>query len=66
MYGFTGAIILWMVDINSDLLPGKSYTIYISSENTITAQVPEDQFIVFSTSVIVSTFQIETFTGKYI
>ena len=38
-----------------DLLPGETYTVYISSENAITDQVPEEQFSAISTSLIVST-----------
>ena len=41
--------------ISIDLLPGETYTVYISSENAITDQVPEEQFFIISASLIVST-----------
>ena len=38
-----------------DLIPEQSYTIYVSSENSITDQVPEEQFTSISSSVLVKT-----------
>ena len=38
-----------------DLVPGETYTVYISSENAITDQVPEEQISIISASLIVST-----------
>ena len=43
----------------SDLLPGKSYTVYISSENCITDQLSEDQTAIITASIEASTLAID-------
>ena len=53
LYAFVISEILLLFYI--DLIPEQSYTIYISSENSITDQVPEEQFTTISSSVLVKT-----------
>ena len=40
-----------IIKLISDLLPGKMYTIFVSTVNAITSQIPEDQFADISVSV---------------
>ena len=40
-----------IIKLISDLLPGRMYTIFVSTVNAITSQIPEDQFADISVSV---------------
>ena len=43
---------------HADLIPGQSYTVYISSENSITDQLSEAQSATITASLEVSTLEI--------